>query len=341
MGHLLAAPDKFRDTADAKEVAAACVRAAHRRGWSADAVPLSDGGEGLLDAFGGTPAHQLVTGPLGDQVTAEWRLVDAAAVAGQTGVIEMARAAGRSLLPSPTPDDALKATTAGVGELVLAAVDAGAARIVVGCGGSATTDGGWGAVQAIGSRERLEGARVMVACDVTTGFLQAATVFAPQKGAGPPEVRVLSERLAALAEDYRRDFGVDVTSLAGSGAAGGLAGGLAALGATLVPGFDLVSRLVDLPARLAGAQLVVTGEGHVDPPSLAGKVVGGVLRLAAGRVPVLCVAGDADPATLEDPALRRDGVEVVSLVARAGPVRARRDTAALVEEVVADRLSGR
>jgi glycerate kinase len=228
-----------------------------------------------------------------------------------------------------------------VGELVLAAVDAGAERIVVGCGGSASTDGGWGAVEAIGSRERLGGAQVMVACDVSTRFPDAARVFGPQKGAGTSEVLELSERLAQLAEQYRRDLGVDVASLPGSGAAGGLAGGLAALGATLVPGFDLVSRLVGLPARLGGAQLVVTGEGHLDPPSLAGKVVGGVLQLTAGRVPVLCVVGDADLDTLTDPALRDNRVEVVRLVVLAGPVCARRDTAALVEEVVAGRLSGR
>src|SRR3984957_16838917 len=155
MSHLVAAPDKFRGTATAAEVAAAVGDAARRAEWTADEIPMSDGGEGLLLAVGGTPHHSWVPGPLGVPTEAEWRLLPADG-AGTTAVIEMSQAAGRALLPHPRGDDPVSADTAGVGHLLLRARDAGATRIVIGCGGSATTDGGWGAVQVIGTRAALE-----------------------------------------------------------------------------------------------------------------------------------------------------------------------------------------
>jgi glycerate kinase len=339
VGHLLAAPDKFAGTATAQQLAAAAVRGAMRCGWSAEALPMADGGEGLLEAVGGEPRRTTVSGPLGAPVEAEWRLVPPGpAETAPTAVIEMARAAGRALLPNPAGDEPVRADTTGVGQLVQAALAAGARQVVVGCGGSATTDGGWGAVSAIGTPAALGGASLMVACDVTTPFRQAATVFGPQKGATPAQVAALDARLAELAERYRRDFGVDVDQLPGAGAAGGLAGGLAALGARLVPGFELVASLVDLPGRLAGADVVMTGEGHLDPPSLAGKVVGGIVSVVGGRMPVLCVVGDADP-------LMRDqlpaNLVLVRLVELAGIDRARREVLPLVEEAVAHYLGSR
>lgn len=339
MGHLLAAPDKFAGTATARQVAAAAVRGAARFGWTAEALPMADGGEGLLEAVGGEPRATTVTGPFGSPVEAEWRLVPGGPRdAGPTAVIEMARAAGRTLVVDPSDDDPVRADTTGVGQLLLAAVAAGARRVVVGCGGSATTDGGWGALSAIGSPAALEGVTLVVACDVTTSFRRAADVFGPQKGATPAQVATLRDRLAELAERYRADYGVDVDRLPGAGAAGGLAGGLAALGARLVPGFDLVAALVDLPGRLKGADAVMTGEGRLDPPSLAGKVVGGVLSLVDGRLPVLCVVGDADPAMEgRTPA----NLVVVRLTELAGPDRARREVVPLVEEAVARYLSSR
>ena len=171
----------------------------------------------------------------------------------------------------------------------MAARDAGARRIVVGCGGSATTDGGQGAFDAVGSPAALHGVELVVACDVTTPFLDAAAVFGPQKGASPAQVESLGHRLADIAARYRRETGVDVTALPGAGAAGGLAGGLVALGARIEPGFDFVAGLVGLAERMAHADLVVTGEGHLDPPSFHGKVPGGVLALA--RVPEPAAAG--------------------------------------------------
>jgi glycerate kinase len=190
-------------------------------------------------------------------------------------------------------------------------------------------------VDAVGSPKALCGAELVVACDVTTAFTDAAKIFGPQKGATPEQVEHLTERLKEVAAHYRRQFDVDVDTIEGAGAAGGLSGGLAALGGTLVPGFGLVADLVDLQARLARADLVVTGEGHLDAPSLEGKVVGGVIAMAGPRVPVLCVVGDADPAVASG--LAR-GVEVVRLVEVAGPQRARSETLALVEQVVGDWL---
>jgi glycerate kinase len=298
---------------------------------------MADGGEGTLEAVGGAERRSVVPGPLGSAVEAPWRMVDGAPGGGPTAVIEMARAAGRELLPNPTGDQPVRADTAGVGHLVRAAVAAGARRIVVAAGGSATTDGGWGAVSVLGSAAALDGAELVVACDVTTRFVEAAAVFGPQKGATVAQVHELTDRLASLADRYRRRFGVDVSALPGGGAAGGLAGGLAALGARLVPGFDLIAELVGLPGRLAGADLVVTGEGRLDRPSFAGKVVGGVVALVAGRVPVLCVVGSADPGLdLPGPP---GAVRVLSLEDRAGPRRARAETVALVGEAVTAFLS--
>jgi glycerate kinase len=240
--HLVAAPDKFRSTASAAEAAAAMAQAARQAGWTADEVPMSDGGEGLLDAIGGHPRITTVAGPLGDRVDAEWRILDADTDAdphGPTAVVEMSRAAGRALLPKPHGEDPVRADTTGVGQLLLAARDAGARRIVIGCGGSATTDGGLGAVNAVGSADALQNVELVVACDVTTAFTDAATVFGPQKGATPEQVELLTRRLHEVAALYRDEMGVDVTAVPGAGAAGGLGGGLLVLGARLVPGGPL------------------------------------------------------------------------------------------------------
>ena len=157
--------------------------------------------------------------------------------------------------------------------------------------------------------------RLVVATDVTTPFMDAARVFGPQKGASPEQVSELTTRLEQLVERYRKRFGVDVSALPGAGAAGGLAGGLAALGARIVPGFDLVASIVGLSERVARADRVLTGEGHLDPPSLSGKVVGGVIATVGGRAPILCVVGDADPDTVRSLA---GAVSLVRLVERAG-----------------------
>ncbi|HEY2330641.1 MAG TPA: glycerate kinase, partial [Acidimicrobiales bacterium] len=207
---VVAAPDKLRGTATAAEVAAAVGRVAWEAGWDCDEVPVADGGEGTLAALGGPNRVAVVTGPLGDPVPAAWRY-------GRTGVVEMATASGIELVGGPTGNDPVSASTTGTGELVAAAVDAGCRRILVGVGGSATTDGGLGALRSLEPLTRLRSVELVVACDVRTGFLDAARVFAPQKGARPAQVELLSRRLERLAQMYESTYGVDVTRLRGAG----------------------------------------------------------------------------------------------------------------------------
>jgi len=331
---VLAAPDKFRDTATAAEIAAAICAGATRAGWQSVALPLSDGGEGLLEVVGGEAHFAEVTGPLGAPVLAEWRMLGGAPTRrGPVAVIEMARASGLGVAGGAFENDPLAATTRGTGELIAAAVDAGAATVVVGCGGSASTDGGSGALVGLGSPRILEAVDLLVASDVTSRFLEAARLFGPQKGASLAQVATLERRLEALRERYLAKARVDVDRIPGSGAAGGLAGGLAAVGGKVVSGFALVSELVSLDARIEAADLVVTGEGRLDPSSFSGKVVGGVLRASTGRAPVLCVAGEVAGAT------STEALEVVCLVDMVGPLRSRLDVRGLVEDVVAARLS--
>jgi glycerate kinase len=325
MPHVVAAPDKFRGTATARQVADAVARAAKSAGWTCDEAPVADGGEGILDALGGQRRQTRVHDPLGRMVDAEWRISET------TAVIEMARASGLTLVGGPDANDPIRANTAGTGELIAAAVKEGARRVLVGLGGSATTDGGWAALRALEPHSRLRGVEIVGACDVETRFLDAAATFAPQKGATAAQVALLSRRLERLAQVYEEDFGVDVRPFAGGGAAGGLGGALAALGGELVPGFEVVADAIELAERIEGADLVVTGEGFLDEQSFQGKAVGGVVGLAAEfRVPVLVVVGDAAG---EHP------VEFVSLVDRYGRDRAMGDTLACIEDLVGERLN--
>lgn len=328
---VLAAPDKFRGTATAIEAAGAMAEAAVRAGWECDRAPIADGGDGLLDCFGGPNREAVVTGPGGRPLVASWRLD------GDRAVVEMARASG---LTVTGPDhDPVTATTRGTGELIAAALAAGAARVVVGAGGSATTDGGRGALEVLRRYGPLDGTRgytVEVAADVTTSFVDAAAVFAPQKGASSDQVRELTERLRRLAEQYEREFGVAVADLAGSGAAGGLAGGLAALGATIRSGFAVVAEHLGLAERVAAANLVLTGEGRLDGTSSAGKAVGQLLALAARRGrPVRVIAGQIGADTT--PEMRRIALD---LSARFGPATAARDPLGCIRAATAGLLAG-
>jgi glycerate 2-kinase len=260
---------------------------ARAAGWAAREFPLSDGGEGTLGSLGGPNRSNVVTGPLGQPTSAGWRLD------GGRAVVEMALASGLLLAGGRSANDPLRATTRGTGELIAAAIAAGAGEIIVGVGGSATTDGGLGAVEALGGKTFSEqGVTVRVACDVRTRFVQAASVFGPQKGADEAQVRALAERLERLADEYASRYGIDVRPLVGGGAAGGLGGGLAALGAELVPGFDLIAAATGLDAALGEADTVATGEGRLDQTSLEGKTVAGVAERASRcGLPVLVIAG--------------------------------------------------
>jgi glycerate kinase len=324
----VACPDKFRGSLDAAAATAAMARGLHTAGFDEVVeVPLADGGEGTLDtllaARGGATREERVTGPLGDPVDAVWaRLPDG------TAVIEMARASGLALVAGG--NDPLRATTRGTGELLRAALDTGLRRVIVAVGGSATTDGGLGALEALDFD--LRGADVVVACDVTTTFVDAARVFGPQKGADGAAVSKLERRLERLADRYRDDHGVDVRNLAGAGAAGALAGGLAAYGARLVPGAALVADVVGLRDALRGASLVLTGEGRVDATSFAGKVVGHVVAEArALGIPAGIVAGDAERDVVPE------GVRCRTLVVLGGSVEtALQDAARLAADAAAE-----
>ena len=275
-------------------------------------LPLADGGEGTLDtllaARGGSRRTTRVTGPLGEPVDAQWGVLT-----GGLAIIEMAQASGLALVHGR--NDPLRASTRGTGELIAAVRAQGFNRVVVAVGGSATTDGGLAAVEALGWS--LQGMKVTVACDVETAFTDAASVYGPQKGASSAQVSLLTRRLQTLSEQYRSRTGVDVTQLTGGGAAGGLAGGLAAIGAELAPGFEVVAEAVGLEAAFEGADLAITGEGKLDASSLAGKVVGGVLAWAdeLGVANVAIVAGQATDearAALAEHA----GVQVLALTDR-------------------------
>ena len=287
---VLAAVDKFRGTATAAQVATAIGHACWQLGHDCVERPLADGGEGTLEALGGANRTTLVTGPLGKPVQAPWRLHRG------TAVIEMACASGLLLAGGKQENDPIAATTTGTGELIDAALDLGAKRIIVCLGGSATTDGGLGAIKAIQTPARLKGVEFVVACDVTTQFTDAAKVFAPQKGASPAQVQFLTTRLEKLVQDYQTNYGVDVSKISGAGAAGGLAGGLAALGAQLVPGFDLVAEEVELDVLIADIDVIITGEGFMDNESFAGKVVGSMAELAVERkIKIAAICGEIHP----------------------------------------------
>ena len=323
---VVAAVDKFRGTLTAADVARAIGNACWDLGFECVEMPVADGGEGTLDALGGANRTSTVTGPLGDVVEARWRLQR------DTAVIEMAAASGLTLAGGADGNDAMAASTTGTGELIDMALDAGAKRIIVCLGGSATTDGGLGAVRAIHAPQRLRGVQLLVACDVRTRFVDAAEVFGPQKGASAAQVRLLRGRLERVAQIYAQEHGIDVRPIDGSGAAGGLAGGLLALGGRLVPGFDLVADELDLHDAIASADVVVTGEGFLDEQSFEGKVVGGVQELSnALGTPVGAVVGDAAPEVA-------DRIAHVALAAEYGLDRAMKEPLWCVEHAAATLL---
>lgn len=286
---VLAAADKFKGTATAAQVCAAIGHACWDLGVDCTEIPMADGGEGTLLALGGPNRTTTVTGPLGQPVEAQWRLHRGVAV------IEMAAASGLTLAGGPDNNDPLNATTRGTGELINIALNEDAKKIIVCLGGSATTDGGLGAMKAISTPARLLAVDFLVACDVDTLFTDAARVFAPQKGASTSQVALLTGRLERLAQMYEVDFGIDISSLPGSGAAGGLAGALAALGATLMPGFDIVAEETGFDDAIKNADLVITGEGLLDDTSFDGKVVGSVLDYARETsTRTVAIVGDVD-----------------------------------------------
>jgi glycerate kinase len=286
---VLVAPDSFKGTFRAPEVAAAIGRGLEAGGLAPpDLCPVADGGEGtlevLLTALGGETAGATVSDPLGRPVEAGFALIED----GATAIVEMAAASGLGLV-APDERDAEAATSRGTGELIAAAVAAGAQVVLVAVGGSATTDGGAGAIAAIEEAGGLGGTRLVVVCDVRTPFEQAAKVFGPQKGADPAAVARLTARLEAMAATLPRD----PRGLPLSGAAGGLSGGLwAAFGAVLEPGAPFVLSALGFDARMRAARAVVVGEGRMDEQTLQGKVAGEIAtRARQAGVPCHAVVG--------------------------------------------------
>ena len=286
---LLVAPDSFKGTFGAAAVAAAIASGVEEAGAEADRCPVADGGEGtmevLLAALGGERQRAEAHDPLRRPIEAGFALL----ADGETAVVETAQASGLTLV-APGERDAERADTYGTGELIAAALEAGARTVLVAVGGSASSDGGRGAIEALRARGALgEVARTEVLCDVTIPFEDAARLFAPQKGAGPAAVARLEARLEALAAELPRDpRGVPM-----SGCAGGLSGGLWAHGARLRPGAAFVLDAVGFDRRLAAADAVFSGEGRFDSQSLAGKVVGEIAkRCGVAETPLHLLVGD-------------------------------------------------
>jgi glycerate kinase len=280
---VLVAPDSFKGTFTAPQVAEAIGAGLRAGGREVSLCPVADGGEGTLEALRVPLGLELVetevSDPLGRGIRARFGLGEGVAV------VEMAAAGGLGLV-AESERDAMAATSAGTGELIRAACEAGAQTIYVTVGGSASTDGGAGAIAAIDS---LDGARLVLLCDVSTPFERAAEVFGPQKGADPDQVRRLARRLDGMADGWLRDpRGVAMT-----GAAGGLAGGLwAAFGAEMRPGAGFVLDALHFNRRMFAARAVVVGEGRIDRQTLAGKIAGEIaVRARQAGVPCHAVVG--------------------------------------------------
>ncbi|BDI29299.1 glycerate kinase [Capsulimonas corticalis] len=367
---IIIAPDSFKGTLTARQAALAMAAGVRQALPDAEIVllPLADGGEGttetLVTATDGELVTRTVTGPLGEPVQASFGLIGADR---RTAVIEMAQAAGLGLVPADRRDPRVT-TTYGVGELMRAATDAGAREILVGLGGSATNDGGAGAMQALGARfldaqgrelphggaalARLESIdlsafdfpkeriTIRVASDVRNPLIGpdgASAVYGPQKGATPDMVAELDRALTQYAQVIQRDLGCDVADLPGAGAAGGLGAALAAFfGATSRSGIDVVMDTVNFEAKARGADWVLTGEGYLDRQTLSGKLIAGLLaRCRKAGVPVIAFGGGVEESAAA--ALIAQGLtDAVSLVG-GGVTReeALRDPARVLQETTA------
>ena len=337
------APDKFKGSLTALEAATAIergVRKALGPLLEVRIVPMADGGEGTVDAFlatGAQRAMRSVHGPFGETVEAVF------ALSGTTAIVEMAAASGLQLVPTEARDP-LRASSYGTGELIRAALDAGARHLVVGIGGSATNDGGAGLLSALGARflderncelepggaalarlaridlaafdPRIATSRIEVAADVAnplTGPNGASAVFGPQKGADPAAVARLDAALTHFADVTAADSGGDLRAVPGAGAAGGLGFALLAFaGAKLRPGVEIVAELRGLEQALQGASYCFTGEGSIDAQTLAGKTVDGISRAArAEGVRTIAFGGRVEAKAAAQ--LRARGVTVIPL----------------------------
>lgn len=306
MRKIVIACDSYKGCLSSSEVACAAAKGVAEIYPDCEIIRLAvaDGGEGTVDALVETLGGHLecaeVSDPLGRPVKAAY------GIAGDLAIIESAAACGLTLLTKEERNP-LITTTKGLGELILAAIDKGCRRFLIGLGGSATNDGGMGMISADGFLERARGLSFTVACDVDTPYIGAhgaSRVFGPQKGASEEDVEILEERLRGYALKILADTGIDVSDMAGAGAAGGLGGAFRAyLGAELKRGVDLVLDQIGFDSIIDGADLVITGEGCSDYQTLKGKTAAGVLERAKRKgIPVMLVSG-----AIRDGQMLRDG----------------------------------
>ena len=366
MKRIIVAPDSFKESLSAAGVAFHIAEGIRKVLPAAEVVriPLSDGGEGLIDALISGTAGRLitreVTGPLGKKVTARFgKLGD-----NRTAVIEMAEASGLALVPREERNP-MVTTTYGTGELIKAALDLGCRRMIVGIGGSATNDGGSGMAEALGVKlldaeeesiargaegllrlksidmsaadPRLLQTEIMIACDVNNplcGPNGASYVYGPQKGADREMLPVMDQALFNLARVIKRELKLEIQDIAGAGAAGGLGAGLIAFaGGTLCSGLGMVFEILDFESILARkADLVITGEGQINAQTLSGKVPVGVARLAKKHnLPVLAIVGSIGPGAEK---VYEAGIDAIMSITP-GPISLE-EAMTLTEELVTD-----
>ncbi len=321
----LLAPDSFKESMTAKEVADAMERGIKKIIPYAECVkvPMADGGEGtvqsLVDATEGELYQVIVQGPTGDKVQAIFGVLGDK----KTAIIEMASASGLHLVPREKRNPLLTSTY-GTGQLIKAALDKGVINIIIGIGGSATNDGGAGMLQALGGKlltqdneeinlgggylnllykidlngldKRLTGTKIQVACDVNnplTGLDGASYVFGPQKGGTREMLKILDDNLSHYAKIIKEQLGIDIESIPGAGAAGGLGAGLLAFfSAELKKGIELITEHTKLKEKMKGSDYVFTGEGSIDGQTLYGKTPLGVALIAKDyNIPVIAFAG--------------------------------------------------
>lgn len=324
---IILVPDSFKGTLSSKEASDTMREAILRVVPDAElrAIPVADGGEGTVDAFlaavGGEKITLSVSGPYGEKTESFYGMINS----GKTAVVEMAAAAGLPMVEENK--NPMKTTTYGVGELMADAVSKGAKEIILALGGSATNDGGCGAAAALGAEfsdaegstfvpvgetlekiseirtekldKALDGVKITVMCDIDNplyGKTGAAYVFAPQKGADEKQVELLDKGLISLSEAIKKSLGVDVSRLAGAGAAGGFGGGAAAFfKGEMLSGIDAVLNTAGFDKEIENADLVITGEGRIDSQSIRGKVVAGVAkRVKPLNIPLVVIAGAAE-----------------------------------------------
>lgn len=326
--NVLIAPDSFKDSLSAKDVAGHVEKGIRNvlPGAKITKIPLSDGGEGLLEALieplKGKMIECVVNDPLKRNITAKYGIVDS----GHTAVIEMARASGLELL-KPSERNPLLTTTYGTGQLIKDALDKGCKKLIIGLGGSATNDGGMGLMKALGVEflnsknelidegggalenlkrvdvskidKRLSTCEIIAACDVTnplTGVNGSSLIFGAQKGGSTEALIQLDKNLSNYAAVIKRDLGKELRRVKGSGAAGGTAMGLLAfLDAELKPGIDLIMKELQIEKHIKAADVVITGEGQIDTQTLSGKTIAGLAKMAKKHhVPVVAIAGKID-----------------------------------------------